>query len=662
MGTIKRNFYNNITPTGKFDATDLTGTVPADNIANASMTNVTSVPASVGDFVQKVSSDPSPAGAGDVWYNTTSNALKSVVSLEAWSSASPVITANGFMGYASEGTQTAGLLFGGYNTGGPPYQRNITESYNGSGWTSEANINTARNDGHGFGSQTSAGFVNGTTNPSTRTSATEEYDGSTWTTVNSNPHSEAYDGVAGGPQTAAWRAGGYTTSPNNSTQLYDGTSWTASNTLGTARYSFGGNGSQTSGIAFAGIVGGTRQTVTEEFDGTSWTAGGSYPTGVSGVKGFGYSQTTAVGVGGGTSPPSIVTTTCTYDGSSWTNSPATLADSASAGGVGGSSSAGFYASGIRTAPGTYKASTEEYNVSTNVITGAAWSSGGNLPVALRGFIATGDATAGLGFGGTNPSPASVNSTLEYDGSSWTSGGNLPTAATEAGAAGTQTAGLGVLQASSPNTTVPSVEYDGSTWSSPANIGTGRYTGRSAGSQTAAFFAGGTLNSDPGAYTSTNATEEYDGSTWTTGGNLPSARNRIGASGTLTAGLVFAGSETLPLVGIKTTNEYDGTAWSSSNDMINDWYNTRGAGTQTSTIAGQGSPTPGTFGVSYENYNGTTWVTSTNASTSTIQRGTFGDTSNAVAAGGGGAPPTGTNATEEFTGEITATNVKTISTS
>src|SRR6056300_1131869 len=93
MGTIKRNFYNNITPTGKFDSADLTGTVPADNIANASMTNVTSVPASVGDFVQKVASDPTPASAGDVWYNTTSNALKSVVSLEAWSAGANMASA-----------------------------------------------------------------------------------------------------------------------------------------------------------------------------------------------------------------------------------------------------------------------------------------------------------------------------------------------------------------------------------------------------------------------------------------------------------------------------------------------------------------------------------------------------------------------------------------
>ena len=89
----------------------------------------------------------SPSTEGQVFYNTTGNIFKTLISTAAWSSTSPVNTKNGFRGYASEATQTTGLLFGGYDVSGPPYQVNITESYNGSGWTSEAAINTARNDG-----------------------------------------------------------------------------------------------------------------------------------------------------------------------------------------------------------------------------------------------------------------------------------------------------------------------------------------------------------------------------------------------------------------------------------------------------------------------------------------------------------------------------------
>ena len=71
-------------------------------------------------IVGRTSDFTSPSTEGQVFYNTTDNAFKTLISAAAWSSAAPVNTANGFMGYASESTQTTGLLFGGYDTGGPP--------------------------------------------------------------------------------------------------------------------------------------------------------------------------------------------------------------------------------------------------------------------------------------------------------------------------------------------------------------------------------------------------------------------------------------------------------------------------------------------------------------------------------------------------------------
>jgi len=44
MGTIKQNRANFITTAGKLDATGLNNDVPASNITNASMTNVTAFP------------------------------------------------------------------------------------------------------------------------------------------------------------------------------------------------------------------------------------------------------------------------------------------------------------------------------------------------------------------------------------------------------------------------------------------------------------------------------------------------------------------------------------------------------------------------------------------------------------------------------------------
>ena len=44
MGTITRGIANNVVTGGKLDGTDgLSGTVSASNIANASLTNITSV-------------------------------------------------------------------------------------------------------------------------------------------------------------------------------------------------------------------------------------------------------------------------------------------------------------------------------------------------------------------------------------------------------------------------------------------------------------------------------------------------------------------------------------------------------------------------------------------------------------------------------------------
>ena len=41
----------------------------------------------------------SPSTEGQIFYNTTGNIFKTLISTAAWSSTSPVNTKNGFMGY-----------------------------------------------------------------------------------------------------------------------------------------------------------------------------------------------------------------------------------------------------------------------------------------------------------------------------------------------------------------------------------------------------------------------------------------------------------------------------------------------------------------------------------------------------------------------------------
>ena len=77
MGTITRGIANNVVTGGKLDGTDgLSGTVSASNIANASLTNITSVSPSLGFAVTSVASDPVSPTEGQIWYNTTSKTLK----------------------------------------------------------------------------------------------------------------------------------------------------------------------------------------------------------------------------------------------------------------------------------------------------------------------------------------------------------------------------------------------------------------------------------------------------------------------------------------------------------------------------------------------------------------------------------------------------------
>ena len=66
--------------------------------------------------VNYLGSDPTlnTGNEGQVWYNSTSGTLKSLVQIKAWSSGLNMTTARRAMG--SAGTQTAGLAFGG-NTG-----------------------------------------------------------------------------------------------------------------------------------------------------------------------------------------------------------------------------------------------------------------------------------------------------------------------------------------------------------------------------------------------------------------------------------------------------------------------------------------------------------------------------------------------------------------
>ena len=160
---------------------------------------------------------------------------------------------------------------------------------------------------------------------------------------------------------------------------------------------------------------------------------------------------------------------------------------------------------------------------------------------------------------------------------------------------------------------------------------------------------------------TNGHEQYNGSTWTSATDTPVAAGE-GAmmAGTQTALLMYGGEDS----GTRNrTESFDGSSWTTASTMNLDRRQGSHGGTQTYAIAGGGDSNPGVF-ANTELWNGTSWFSSANMGTARFYQvggtsvGSSGITGN-IAATGRPASATLSNTCEEFTGETTALNLKTI---
>ena len=360
MGTIKRTFANNLTGAGKFDATQLDSNIPANNIADASVTNITTLPESLGQAIKSVAGSPPSQADGDVWYNTITGTLKNYgIVAAAWASASAASTAR--EARSAEGTQTATVLFGGADNTASPYTINNTEEYNGSTWSPGGNLNTARFGIMSFGTGiTSSVAAAGSTDagPATphRTGATEEYNGTSWTTV--NPASLArFSGGGFGIETAGVICGGSDGTRRNETEEYDGTSWTAGGNLPSGNSGLSAVGTQTAGLAWGGSTP-SLVTTTFTYDGSSWSTPPANIPVAGNLHGATGTQTSALGFGGYT--PSVTDATIEYDGTAWAINPATLGTARGTMGGTGTTSAALASCGVTPTGGGKIANTEEF--------------------------------------------------------------------------------------------------------------------------------------------------------------------------------------------------------------------------------------------------------------------------------------------------------------
>ena len=320
-----------------------------------------------GTQIEVLASDPSNPVEGQVWYNSTSTALKGSVrtTVGSWATGGSLNTGRRQM--AGAGTSSSAALgFGGYLAPPPAAPSALCESYNGTSWTEVGDLNTARR------------------------------------------------GLAGnGTQTSALAYGGNTGSVSAKTNSWNGSSWTEVNDLGTARQQGGGAGVDNTSALYSGgfTPPSTYQTVVEKWNGTNWTEVTDINTGRYGVQGFGI-VTSALICGGEAGGSNYYKNTELYNGSNWTEVN-DIAFERSFGGSAGytDNTSGLIFGGFDDSPTDLRTDKVELWNGTNWTEQADLSS----PPGFLGIAGAGTATSAIAFGGEGPSNEMRTATEEWTG-------------------------------------------------------------------------------------------------------------------------------------------------------------------------------------------------------------------------------------------------------
>lgn len=504
----------------------------------------------------------------------------------AWTETSDMTYGRATGGSATSGTSTAGLIFGGgYLSPSPNYALvAYTESWNGSGWTETADLNSARGYGMGgAGTQTSALAFGGNIPPSPPTTliATESWDGSSWTEVNDmNTKREGVAG-SGADNTSAIAVAGNVPPLTGITEIWNGTSWTEVADLSTARTSVGSAGTTVASLAFGGGVPGSSpsiSTLTEEF-----TAPSTFTKQLEGQLFFNSTTNTF--------KETVKDATLGTWASGGTMNQARIYSliTSVSGGPSGQSDA-FAVSGAN--PSTSNvANAETYN-------GSSWTEVGDVNSARRLGNGCGGQPAAVVAGGYTT--GDVASTEVWNGSSWTETGDLNSAKRQfAGSFGTTDSSSDLLVAGAFPLTANTEIWDGSSWTETGNLNQQRYDGAGFGtSSTAGLIAGGQSSPSP-IPGQTAYAENWNGSSWTEVAEFNTNRFYLAAAGEQTDGLIFGGSLDPGLSG--TTEIWNGSSWTELNDMSAGVQGNGGGGSSVAAISFSGDIGPGAGGNTSEEF-------------------------------------------------------------
>jgi len=525
------------------------------------------------------------------------------VFIGAWASGGSLNQVRNGVAGANSGTPSAGLAFGGY-TG--TAQTGDTEEYNGTSWSEQNNLNTARSGPGGVGIQTAAMAITGNAPPMTVNN--EQYDGTSWTEVNNV--NTARDNILGGfgTNTAAVIGGGRTATPATftaNTESWDGSSWTEVNDLNNAR-STNHSGAYNDGIAAGGYVAPPTayNNKVETWDGTSWTETTEMNT-LRGTAGSSGASEEAFLLFGGENPAGNASQkTENWNGSAWTE-VADLGTPHTSGVGGAGTNTAALAFGGSTSPGPRTGATEEWSFPSS-------------PILVEGMVFLSGGTTLKGFGKSVPT------------GTFSSGGNLNTKRLDATAGGSAQNSF-LFIAGYPNSVLVE-SYNGTSWTEIADVNTSRQLGGAsaqAPAPTMLFFGG---NPSPGY----KLTESFDGTSWTEVGDLNTNRDYSGGGAGAGTSALCVGGYGNPAAYLAITESWNGTSWTEVGDLNVARYGGATGGSQTSArcVAGAPPTNPPAAGDKNEGWDGTSWTEAAEHSDNSAARAGFGDNRNFFMVAGG----------------------------
>lgn len=273
------------------------------------------------------------------------------------------------------------------NIGSSSYSSTVTfttaSSFAAKTWSVTGNYIGARRNMESAGGTTNAGFAaTGQSALGTLTDTSANFNGTTWSssgTVNTSRDS----GTAFGTQSSGVLAAGFNVSTLSSSETYNGSTWSTGNAMSTGSYNLASAGTSTAGIVAGGDGATTRS---EEYASGTWSLGGTLNAGKNQTYGTG-GQITAL-VGGDTTTSGQCET---YNGTAWSTTDtmnaiyygcAMIGDSLVATAFGGDGATSYLTTTEEYASGTWSTSAQTLNTGRSIF--SSCGNGNTNGVAITG--------------------------------------------------------------------------------------------------------------------------------------------------------------------------------------------------------------------------------------------------------------------------------------